>query len=194
MAGVYGMAWDDRLVGQRRGLKGDGRQFVSVIHCQRRCVVPWRVSAAYGRWKSRIAPTVQSALRLARRAESGEQSHPGSPAAAGLWLGRWGRAAPAGCPSPSPACPPMCRCACPALHCAPAVLTPGRTSHSGSNEGEKVKVFREVQEQEDRDGRGGRDERTKADLHINIHRERWNYWNYQSKQHVYKHNSCKSAS
>lgn len=46
----------------------------------------------------------------------------------------------------------MCRCACPAPHSAPAALTPGHTSHSGSNEGEMVNVFGEVQEQEDRDG------------------------------------------
>lgn len=137
------------------GLEGDCRRFVKVIRYQRRCVVLWRESAAYGRWKSTIAPNVQSALRLVRRAESGEQSRPGSPAAAGLWLGRWGRAAPAGCPSPSPACPPMCRCACPAPHCAPAALTPGHTSHSGSNEGEGVNVFGEAREQEDREGRGG---------------------------------------
>lgn len=51
-------------------------------------MVLWRESAAYERWKSRIALSVQSAPRLVRRAESGEQSRPGSPAAAGLWLGR----------------------------------------------------------------------------------------------------------
>lgn len=70
------------------GLEGDCRRFVKVIRYQRRCVVLWRESAAYGRWKSRIAQNAQSALRLVRRAESGEQSRPGSPAAAGLWLGR----------------------------------------------------------------------------------------------------------
>lgn len=150
-----GREWGDELVWEKAELEGDCRGFVKVIRYQRRCVVLWRESAAYGRWKSRIALSVRSALRLVRRAESGEQSRPGSPAAAGLWLGRWGRAAPAGCPSPSPACPPMCRCACPAPHCAPAALTPGHTSHSGSNEGEKVNVFGEVQEQEDREGRGG---------------------------------------
>lgn len=50
--------------------------------------MPWRVSAAGGLWKSRSAQSVRSALRLARRAGSGAQSRPGSPAAAGLWLGR----------------------------------------------------------------------------------------------------------
>lgn len=65
---------------------------------------------------------------------------------------------PAGCPSLSPACPPMCRCAYPAPHCVPAAPTPGHTSHSGSNEGEKVNVFWDKKEQEDRDRRdkGGR--------------------------------------
>lgn len=65
---------------------------------------------------------------------------------------------PAGCPSLSPACPPMCRCAYPAPHCVPAAPTPGHTSHSGSNEGEKVNVFQDKKEQEDRDRRdkGGR--------------------------------------
>jgi len=70
------------------GLGGDCSGSVKVIHYQRRCVVLWRESAACGRWKSRIAQSVQSALRLVRRAESGEQSRPGIPAAAGLWLGR----------------------------------------------------------------------------------------------------------
>lgn len=152
---VYGTEWNDELVWERVRLEGDGRRFVKVIRYRRRCVVPLMVSAACGRWKSKSAQTAQSARRLVRRAESGEQSRPGSPAAAGLWLGRWGRAAPASCPSPSPACPPMCRCACPALHCAPAALTQGHTSHSGSNEGEKVNVFGEVQKQEDRKGTGG---------------------------------------
>lgn len=70
------------------GLGDDYRGFVKVIRYQRRCVVLWMESAAYGRWKSRIALNVQNARRLAKRAESGEQSRPGSPAAAGLWLGR----------------------------------------------------------------------------------------------------------
>lgn len=80
-----------RQVGLREpGLErvgGDGG-FIGVIRCQRRCVVLWRGSAACGRWKSRIARSVRSAPRLARRAESGERSRPGSPVAAGLWLGR----------------------------------------------------------------------------------------------------------
>lgn len=84
--GCDGMRWrvDLRKVGLERGC----RRFIKVIRYQRRCVVLWRESAACERWKSRISQSVQSALRLARRAESGEQSHPGSPAAAGLWLGR----------------------------------------------------------------------------------------------------------
>lgn len=62
--------------------------FLKVIHCQKTCVVRWRESAAYGWWKSKICLSVQSAPTLARQAGSGERSHPGSPAAAGLWLGR----------------------------------------------------------------------------------------------------------
>lgn len=78
-----------RHVGLGKGvLKGDYRRFVKVIRYQRRCVVLWRESAAYGRWKSRIARSVRNAQRLAKRVESGEQSRPGSPAAAGLWLAR----------------------------------------------------------------------------------------------------------
>lgn len=89
---VTGTALDDRMrrrVALRKvELEHGCRRFVNVIRYQRRCVVLWRESAAYGRWKSTIAQSVQSALRLVRRAESGEQSRPGSPAAAGLWLGR----------------------------------------------------------------------------------------------------------
>lgn len=53
---------------------------------------------------------------------------------------------PASCPPLSPACPLMCRCACPAPRCVPAVPTPGHTSHSGSNKEEKVKGFEEDSE------------------------------------------------
>lgn len=57
-----------REPGRERGGVGGGDGFIGVIRCQRRCVVLWRGSAACGRWKSRIARSVRSALRLARRA------------------------------------------------------------------------------------------------------------------------------
>lgn len=57
-----------REPGLERGGVGGGGGFIGVIRCQRRCVVLWRGSAACGRWKSRIARSVRSALRLARRA------------------------------------------------------------------------------------------------------------------------------
>lgn len=69
-------------------LKLGCRRLAKVIRYQRRCVVLWRENAAYEWRKSKIAPSVQSVLTLERLAENGEQSHPGSPAAAGLWLGR----------------------------------------------------------------------------------------------------------
>lgn len=71
----------------------------------------------------------------------------------------------------------MCRCACPAPHCAPAALTPGHTSHSGSDEGEKVNVFGEVQEQEGGTKEGEtRLKKFKSVLQLNI-KERCNKLN-----------------
>lgn len=53
-------------------LKLGRRSLAKVIRYQRRCVALWRENAAYEWRKSRIAPSVQSVLTLARRAENGE--------------------------------------------------------------------------------------------------------------------------
>lgn len=57
---------------------------------------------------------------------------------------------PASCPPPSPACPPVSRSACPAPRCAPAAPTPGHTSHSGSDQGDRGNVFQGEQEEGER--------------------------------------------